>query len=176
MIWRENITVLLCLKDNYKDNITAQLQIKSKSTFFVVFWQQNILCTHWNRHENLVWVLIRSTHNVFFFLLFFFNKSMKNYLDTLLILCPTEPGYTLPLKTVYTNVDPDQMASKKPTDLNLHCLPFSMFRMWIRINNLNQVIWLAENLKKVWHLYLFSRTRVNCGYPSNSYSVSERGI
>ena len=24
------------------------------------------------------------------------------------------------------NVDPDQLASKKPTDLDLHCLPFSM--------------------------------------------------
>ena len=24
------------------------------------------------------------------------------------------------------SVDPDQLASKKPTDLDLHCLPFSM--------------------------------------------------
>ena len=31
------------------------------------------------------------------------------------------------------NVDPDQWASKKPTDLDLHCLPFSM---WNYINNL----------------------------------------
>ena len=41
------------------------------------------------------------------------------------------------------SVDQDQLASKKPTDLDLHCLPFSM---WIYINNLDQVIWLAENL------------------------------
>ena len=47
-------------------------------------------------------------------------------------------------------VDPDQLASKKPNDLDLHCLPFSM---WININNLDQVIWLAENLKWAWHLY-----------------------
>ena len=31
---------------------------------------------------------------------------------------------------------------KKLTDLDLHCLSFSM---WIYINNLDQVIWLAEN-------------------------------
>ena len=32
------------------------------------------------------------------------------------------------------SVDPDQLASKKPTDLELHCLQFSTF-MWIYINN-----------------------------------------
>ena len=37
---------------------------------------------------------------------------------------PAEPGYVLPAA-------PDQ-----------HCLPLSM---WIYINNLDQVIWLAEN-------------------------------
>ena len=31
---------------------------------------------------------------------------------------------------------------KKPTDLDLRCLPLSM---WIYINNLDQIIWLAEN-------------------------------
>ena len=33
--------------------------------------------------------------------------------------------------------------------------------MWIYSKNPDQVIWLAENLKWVWHLNLFSRTRVN---------------
>ena len=42
----------------------------------------------------------------------------------------TELGYVLPLQTVM-----------KPTDLDLHYLPFSM---WICINNLDQVIRLAE--------------------------------
>ena len=32
--------------------------------------------------------------------------------------------------------------------------------MWIYINNLDQVIRLAENLKRAWHLNLFSRTSV----------------
>ena len=32
--------------------------------------------------------------------------------------------------------------------------------MWIYVNNLDQVIWLADNWKWVWHLNLFSRTRV----------------
>ena len=31
-----------------------------------------------------------------------------------------------------------QQLLKKPTDLDLHC-------MWMYINNLDQVIWLAEN-------------------------------
>ena len=43
------------------------------------------------------------------------------------------------------------------TDLDLHCLSLSM---WININILDQVIWLGENQKWVWHLNLFSRTRV----------------
>ena len=36
-------------------------------------------------------------------------------IPTLLIPCPAEPGYALPLQT-----------KKKPTDLDLQCLPFSM--------------------------------------------------
>ena len=40
--------------------------------------------------------------------------------------------------TAFANsVDPDQLASKKPTDLDLHCLSLSI---QISINNLNQVI------------------------------------
>ena len=53
--------------------------------------------------------------------------------------CPAEPGYTLPLQTVQIQIS---WLLKKPTDLDLHCLPFSMR---IYINNLNQVTWLAEN-------------------------------
>ena len=33
--------------------------------------------------------------------------------------------------------------------------------MWIYINHLDQVIWLAENWKWAWHLNLFSMTRFN---------------
>ena len=43
--------------------------------------------------------------------------------------------------------------------MDLHCLPLSK---WIYSNNSDQVIWLAEKKKWVWHLNLFSRTRVNC--------------
>ena len=39
------------------------------------------------------------------------------------------------------SVDPDQLASEKPADLDLHCLSFSM---QICIGHLGQVIWLAE--------------------------------
>ena len=52
---------------------------------------------------------------------------------------PAEPGYTLPLQTVKIQIS---WLLKKPTDLDLHCLSFSM---WIYINNLDQIIWLAEN-------------------------------
>ena len=47
-------------------------------------------------------------------------KSKKNYHSV------AEPVYVQPLQT----------------DLDLHCLPLSL---WIYINNLDQVIWLAEN-------------------------------
>ena len=52
---------------------------------------------------------------------------------------PAEPGYTLLLQTVQIQIS---WLLKKPTDLDLHCLPLSM---WIYINNLDQVIWFAEN-------------------------------
>ena len=39
------------------------------------------------------------------------------------------------------SVDQDQLASE-PTDLDLHCLPLSM---WMYINNQDEMIWLAEN-------------------------------
>ena len=45
----------------------------------------------------------------------------------------------------------------KPTDLDPHCLSL---RFWICINNLDQIIWLAENYKWAWHLTLFSMARV----------------
>ena len=66
------------------------------------------------------------------------NKEKNIFLDTRLHYsyttetfqwffnpCPAEPGYM-----------------KKPTDLDLHCLPS---RMQIYNNNLDQVTWLAEN-------------------------------
>ena len=37
--------------------------------------------------------------------------------------CPAEPGYTLPLQTVQIQIS---WLLKKPTDLDLHCLSFSM--------------------------------------------------
>ena len=57
-------------------------------------------------------------------------KIVKTYLNP----CPAEPGYTLPFAN---SVDPDQLASKKPTDLDLHCLSLSIE---IFINTLNQII------------------------------------
>ena len=69
--------------------------------------------------------------------------------------CPAEPWYTLSLQTVHIQIS---WLLKKPTDLDLHCLPCSM---WIYNNNPDQVIWLVKNQKWAWHLTLFSRTRVN---------------
>ena len=58
-----------------------------------------------------------------------------------------------------------QCRLKKPTDLVLHCLPFSM---WIYSNNLDQANWLAENWKWVWHLHLFRRSSLNI---SNTHMI-----
>ena len=83
---------------------------------------------------------------------------------TLVLLNPDIPSFA-------NSVDPDQLASKKPTDLDLHCLPLSMR---IYSNNWDQVIWLAENQKWAWHLNLFSRTRVKLRQPYQrlwSYNV-----
>ena len=66
-----------------------------------------------------------------------FRLSIRN-IRGLVNPCPVEPGCTLPLQTVKIQIS---WLLKKPTDLDLHCLPFSM---WIYINNLDQV-WL-----KIW--------------------------
>ena len=63
---------------------------------------------------------------------------------------PAEPRYTKPMQTVTIQIS---WLLKKPTDLDLHCL---LLRMWFYINNLDQVIRLAENLKWAWYFNLFS--------------------
>ena len=67
---------------------------------------------------------------------------------------PAEPSYSLPLQSMEIQIS---WLLQKPTDLDLHCLPFSM---WICINSLDQGIWLANNQKWTWHLNLFSMTKV----------------
>ena len=52
---------------------------------------------------------------------------------------PAEPGYALPLQTVYIQIS---WLLQKPTDLDVHCLSFSM---WIFIRSLDQVMWLADS-------------------------------
>ena len=48
--------------------------------------------------------------------------------------------------------------------------------MWIYINNLFQVIWLAENWKWVWHLNLFSMTRVNFTFGESATKIIVAGV
>ena len=53
--------------------------------------------------------------------------------------CQAEPRYALPLQIVMIQIS---WLLMKPIDLDLHCLALSM---WTCINNLDQVIGLAEN-------------------------------
>ena len=49
----------------------------------------------------------------------------------------------IPICRVFANsVDLDLLASKKPIDLDIHCL---LLRILIYINNPDQITWLAEN-------------------------------
>ena len=68
-----------------------------------------------------------------------FTKKSWNQCKSDMNPCPAEPGYILPLQTLYIQIS---WLLKKPTDLDLHCLPFSI---WIYVNNVDQVSWLAEN-------------------------------
>ena len=55
---------------------------------------------------------------------------------------------------VFANsIDPDQLASKKPTDLDLHCLPL---RIWIYSNNSDQAIWLAVKIRSRRGILIYS--------------------
>ena len=90
------------------------------------------------------------------------------------------------INTAFANsVDPDQLASKKPTDLDLHCLSFSM---WIYISNLDQKSdWLriksrcgiliysaGQGLRGLDTLGRFSVKRDNfCDF---SFALLERGL
>ena len=99
-------------------------------------------CTDWLVFALFVGLGMGTRQKVQFHILWFINVG------------PAEPGYTLPLQTVEIQIG---WLFQKLTDLDLHCLSFSM---WISINNLDQVIWLAKNWKCVRHLNLFSMTRL----------------
>ena len=96
------------------------------------------------------------------------EKESNNYFDSLISALKVYPS-TLTIVLLIPNMPscfckqcrPRSVGFwsilKKPADLDLHCLPLSM---WLCINNLNQVIWLAENWEWEWPLNLFSMTRV----------------
>ena len=82
---------------------------------------------------------------------------------TLLLLNTTCP-------VLANSVDPDQLV---PTDLGLLYLSLNI---WLSIKNLDQVIWLAGNLKWAWHLNLFSMTRVNTPLSLHITHISPKQI
>ena len=92
------------------------------------------------------WSALRSTNH-----LVTSNLAISVPVLTHVLLNPDIPCFA-------NSVDPDQLASSEANcNLDLHCLPSGT---QIYSNNLFHVIWLAENLKWVWHHNLFSRTRV----------------
>ena len=85
-----------------------------------VFWNKkidcfNVLCWYFTQHVKRQWLNA--------------NCDFKVYSNDLLL-----HGKMLTLLFL--------MTSKKPTDLDLHCLSLSM---WISIKNSDQVIWLTSN-------------------------------
>ena len=72
--------------------------------------------------------------NTFSWLFFFYFEHRR-----LVNPSPAEPRYILLLQIVQIQIS---WLLQRPNDLDLHCLPFSI---WICINNVDQVIWLAEN-------------------------------
>ena len=78
--------------------------------------------------------------------------------------CPFEPGYTLPLQTVQIQIS---WLLKKPTDLDLHCLPLSK---WIWSNNVDQVTtdWQKIESGLGFLIYL---TRVNICFSLQSWHL-----
>ena len=83
-------------------------------------------------------------------------KILKIYVKILLFLFSLTVVLLSPdIPCLYKQCRSRSVGLKKPTDLDLHYLPLSI---WICINKLDQVIRLAKNWK---HLNLFSRTSVN---------------
>ena len=93
-----------------------------------------------NPYWNIISVQIPPWYN-----LFTFNSQYKLvdhqvvwssliHISLYLNPCPAEPRYTMPSQTVLIQIS---WLLKKPNDLDLHCLPLSM---WIYINNLDEII------------------------------------
>ena len=107
----------------------------------VLFSNQNVLIFFLFLHENKA--LHMSTHNIGCFC-----GEIRNVCTQFLFLSwaminpgPAEPGYALPLQTLQIQIS---WLLKKPTDLDLHCLPFSMW-LYQQPGSSIEVIWLAEN-------------------------------
>ena len=97
------------------------------STFVYIFLKCMFACLSWG-------FTVQSTH----------YDHLKQSINSPLS-CWTR--YTLSLQTVQIQIS---WLLKKSTDLDLHCLSFSV---WMYINNLVQVIWLGENWEWGWHLH-----------------------
>ena len=79
-----------------------------------------------------IWRGTRQTRNGYHF-----APESESCLCCLVMYYPLKPA--LPLQTVQIQIT---WLLQKPSDLDLHSLPLSM---WICINNLDQTMWLAEN-------------------------------
>ena len=77
--------------------------------------------------------------------------------------CPAET-WTYP--AFANSVNPDQLPSEEA-----NWSGSALFAIQYLINNLDQIIWLAQNWEWVWHLNLFSRTRVK-RWPFNVHGYS----
>ena len=75
---------------------------------------------------------------------------------------PAGPGRTLPLQTVQIQIS---WLLKKPTDLDLHCLSFSMW-ICIMYQQPGSSYLICWKLEVAWHLNLFIMARVKSNKPS----------
>ena len=85
--------------------------------------------------SQILWCIVSLKH--WLLKLFYLTMVLMGGQKVMINPSPAGPGYALPM----------------PTDLDLHCLSFSI---WIYINDLDQVIWLADKTNRVWHHDLFS--------------------
>ena len=103
----------LMLSNQTSHMIVTQFQCFSQYTIFYCSVSVSIYS------KCYVTLILSSQHELFYYSGSVSTASKNSVVNP----CPAEPRYVLPLQTVQIQIS---WLLKKPTDLDLHCLPFSM--------------------------------------------------
>ena len=104
--------VSLCIRAVWSESLQGNLWVATDPKRHQEDSEDWSVCTDAQANPSLRWAHMQS------------RKKSCTKIFQIISPCVTEPGYTLTLHTVKIQIS---WVLKKPTDLDLHCLPFSMW-------------------------------------------------